>query len=295
MASLQLRQRLLTSGVTPDELRRALRVGDLTLLRRGAYLAGQPPGHAEARHLLLTEAARQSLCEHAVVSHVSAALIHGIRLWHTPLRRVHVTRTRGYGGRRGDHVHVHVAPLAANEVSVVDGVRVTSVERTLVDIARTLPFEQAVVAADGALDLELTTLQRFWRATARAKGWPGAPAARRVAGFATHLSESVGESRSRVRIALAGLPAPELQWEVRDRAGRHVATSDFGWPAHRLVAEFDGKVKYGRLLRPGQDPGDVVFAEKQREDAIRAQDIGVTRWTWQDMDTFTTALRARLE
>ena len=62
--------------------------------------------------------------------------------------------------------------------------------------------------------------------------------------------------------------------------------TDFGWPAARTVGEFDGRVKYGRLVRPGQDPGDVVYAEKLREDRLRAQGLAVVRWTWSDLDDF---------
>ena len=70
--------------------------------------------------------------------------------------------------------------------------------------------------------------------------------------------------------------------------------TDFGWPELRTVGEFDGRVKYGRLLEPGQDPGDVVYAEKLREDAVRAQRLEVVRWTWADLDDFApTAARIR--
>ena len=41
--------------------------------------------------------------------------------------------------------------------------------------------------------------------------------------------------------------------------------------------------EYGQLLRPGQDPGDVVFEEKRREDAIGDEGWGVVRWTWPDI------------
>lgn len=57
-------------------------------------------------------------------------------------------------------------------------------------------------------------------------------------------------------------------------------------PEQRTVAEFDGKVKYGRLRRPGEDPGEAVFREKRREDAVRAADQAVVRWTWHDLDDF---------
>jgi hypothetical protein len=51
-----------------------------------------------------------------------------------------------------------------------------------------------------------------------------------------------------------------------------------------LLFEFDGRVKYGRLLAPGQDPGDVVFAEKLREDRMRrATGFAVERCTWADL------------
>lgn len=70
--------------------------------------------------------------------------------------------------------------------------------------------------------------------------------------------------------------------------------TDFAWPEQGLVAEFDGRVKYGRLLLPGQAPGEVVFAEKVREDAIRAAGWTVRRWYWDDLKNFApTAARIR--
>ncbi len=51
-----------------------------------------------------------------------------------------------------------------------------------------------------------------------------------------------------------------------------------------MLGEFDGRVEYGRLLRPGQPPGDVVFEEKRREDAMRGEDWGMVRWTWSETD-----------
>lgn len=61
--------------------------------------------------------------------------------------------------------------------------------------------------------------------------------------------------------------------------GRLLGQVDFWWEEVATAGEFDGCVKYGRLLRPGQAPGDVVFAEKVREDAIRADSREVVRWT----------------
>jgi hypothetical protein len=113
---------------------------------------------------------------------------------------------------------------------------------------------------------------------------PGSRAAARVVAFADPRSESVGESRSRVLMHRLDLPGPDLQVRVLRRDGSEIGRCDFGWEAYRTVGEFDGRIKYGRLLRPGQSPGDAVFEEKRREDELRDHRWQVARWTWQDLD-----------
>lgn len=285
-SGIYLRRRLLAAGYDDHEVRRMLRDGSLHPIRRGAYVA-YAPDDAAAQHALLVRAALAELSPDAVVSHVSAAVVHGLRVWGVPLDRVSVTRARRRSGARlGSRVHVHCAPLEVDEIGLVDGVQVTSVPRTVVDVARTVGFEQAVVVADAALEAGLADETVLAAALARWRRWPGLPAARRAIGFATRGSGSVGESRSRVAIAMAGLPAPVLQWEVRRTDGSFVGRVDFGWPRQRTVGEFDGRIKYGKLLGPGQDPSDVVYEEKLREDALRAEDLGVVRWTWSDLMRF---------
>lgn len=241
----------------------------------------------------------------AVVSHASAAALYGLPCWDVPLNRVSVTRDRASGARRTPEVHVHAAPLAGGDVRSVapaDGagtVPVTAPARTVVDIARTYGFEQAVVVADAALAKPrkdappLVTPVELAAAVADAAGRPGAAAARRVAAFADGRSGSVGESRSRVAMDAAGLTAPVLQYEIRGPSGVHIATVDFAWPNRRTVGEFDGRIKYGRLLQPGEEPGDAVYREKLREDAIRSEGWTVVRWRWQEIRPFTPVL-ARL-
>jgi hypothetical protein len=281
---------LRAGGFTNDEVRQFLRDGALTPLRRGTYLLGEPPDDASARHALLVRAAMRELGAGAVTSHVSAAVLHGIPVWHIPLDRVHVTRPRRTGGRCGSRVHVHTAPLDPSELAVRAGVAVTSVARTVVDLARSVPFEEAVVVADAALAAGLVDRAELDQEVRQAQRWPGVPAARRVIGFADGRSESVGESRSRVALGRAGLPAPELQWEVWSARGLRLGRVDFWWRGSRTVGEFDGRVKYGRLLRPGQDPGEAVFQEKLREDALRDEGLHVVRWTWQDLDSFAAVV-----
>jgi len=104
-----------------------------------------------------------------------------------------------------------------------------------------------------------------------------------VAEFADGRSESVGESRSRVAFELIGLPRPDLQRLITTSDGRIVGRSDFLFDEFWTIGEFDGRVKYGRLLKPGEDPGDVVWREKQREDRMRDLGYEVRRLIWSDL------------
>jgi hypothetical protein len=290
-SGLTFRPALLAAGLTEGELRR-LRTGlRLTPLRPGVYVPCDDarlddPG---ARHVLAVRAAVPKVAPDAVVSHASAAVLHGLTLWGCPLRRVHVTRPRRSGGRVTRLLHVHSAALAPDEIVQLDGMAVTSVARTVVDLARSLPFEAALVTADAALHRHRVTPAELATAVDRSAGRTGNPSARRVVAAADARAESPGETRSRVAIARAGLPTPALQHVVA-AVGAEV---DFWWEEFRTVGEFDGRVKYGRLLRAGQDPGDVVFAEKRREDALRDLDLGVVRWVWDDLSAFD-AVAARL-
>ena len=105
--------------------------------------------------------------------------------------------------------------------------------------------------------------------------------------------ERGGESYSRVVMMRAGVPRPTLQYEVRNGLVL-VGRADFGWEELRTLGEFDGKVKYAELLKPGQTASDAVYQEKCREDAIRDLGWQVVRWNWTDLKD-PAALRRRLE
>jgi hypothetical protein len=155
---------------------------------------------------------------------------------------------------------------------LIDNIPVTSLARTVLDLARTVPMPQAVSAGDRALALGLTR-QELQVGLLLMERWPGVRAARRVVEFLDARSESAGESMSRVRLMEEGLPRPELQQEIFGPDGRLVARVDFRWKEYKTVGEFDGKIKYGTLLKPGQRIEDVIFEEKVREDAVR--DLGL--------------------
>ncbi|WP_232660366.1 hypothetical protein [Pseudonocardia sp. TRM90224] len=248
-----------------------------------------PPSDAEvAAHLARLRSTLPELSGDAVVSHVSAALLHGLPVWDVPLARVHVTRDRASGGRRGRHLHVHVAPLDG-QVDLLAGVAVTSVARTVVDLARTTSFEGAVVTADAALAGDHTDSSELERMLEWSYGWRGINDARRAIGFATPLAGTVGESRSRIAISAAGLPPPVLHWDAISAEGRPIGRATFAWPKSRTIGEYDGLVAYGTRLRhsrSGQDTGPAVAEEKHRELVLQEAGFSVVRWTWPDLDHF---------
>ena len=278
-----LTRSLRAQGLNTADLARLSRDGELTRVRRGAY--SHDPGEdlrREEQHRRLVLATAPLLLDGSVLSHGSAAVLHGLPVWAPAIAKVHVTCSRSGQGKRRAVVHVHGAPLSDTDLTIVEGVVVTSVVRTVLDLGRTRPMEQAVAAGDAALRAGLlpTTLGSGLLEMER---WPGVRAARRAVAFLDSRSESVGESVSRVRMHLDGLPAPELQQEILGPDGRVIARVDFLWREQRLVGEFDGKVKYGRLLEPGQPVEAVLFDEKVREDRIRDEDYGVVRWVWADL------------
>lgn len=267
------------AGLSPGDIQTQIRRGTLTRLRRGFYAVPAEAATPESCHRRLIRASCPVVADSNVVSHVSAGVLHDLPVPRTHLESVTMTRLSPGHGERSERLVVRHTALADDEVTVVDGIRVTTLARTVFDLARSLSFEWGVMACDAALrrGLDRTNLQVATRRHPRLKG---APRARRVAAFGNGLSESPAESLSRVQIIRAGLPAPELQHELFDADGVFVARPDFLWPELRLAGEVDGKGKYGALLRPGQDPVDAIMAEKRREESIRQLGYWVVRWDW---------------
>jgi very-short-patch-repair endonuclease len=278
-----LRRKALAAGFSDDELAALVRTREWVRLRRGAYLDGPLPADVLIRHRLLVTATVAALRKPAVISHQSAAALHGMPLWGVRLDRVHVTRSPPAWNDTSAVLVAHVARLREDEALQVDGIMTTSAVRTALDLARSLPFEAAVVALDASLAAQAVRAEHLAERLFDITGTPGSRAGARAVRFADGRSESVGESRSRVLLHRLGLPPSDIQFRVTAPGGGFVAQTDFVWEEERLVGEFDGRVKYGRLLRPGQSPGDVVFEEKRREDAIRDEGWSVVRWTWGDL------------
>lgn len=282
----------LAGGYSDRELQRCVSRGTWRRIRPGHYVPEDAMGHLAdaAQHRLAVAAALQAHRPGTVASHSSAAACLGIPLWGLDIRRVNLTRAGTSGGRTNQVVRLHVCPLPAPDVVTLgnwadlDPLQATSPARTVADIARGTTHPVAVAVADAMMRKYRLTQADITSVLDRMPRWPGVRAARRAVAFADPRSESVGESRSRVVLAAAGLPAPELQYDVYT-SDRFLGRADFAYPDLGVLGEFDGRVKYGELRAPGQDPADVLFAEKQREDALRDAGWQVVRWTWADLGT----------
>lgn len=258
-----------------------VRRGELIRIRRGGYVTEDVAGERE-RHRRLIDATLRHSSTDVVVSHLSAAVLHGLPLFRNTLARVELSRSGRSGGYVRRAVHLRAVPLTDSDRVVLDGRPVTSLARTVVDVACRLPERRAVAVADAGLSLGLTAGQAA-AAISGLGGRTGIGRARRVLDFADARSESVGESEGRFVMAAAGVPPPDLQYEVHNRWGELVARCDYAWAEQRTLGEFDGLIKYGRLLKQGETSSDVVVAEKLREDALRDLGWEVVRLIWADL------------
>jgi len=247
------------------------------------------------RHLVRCRAVLHSLGDDVALSHGSGLLAHGVSIWGTPLDRVHVTRLDGDASRiEGDVVH-HRGRVLDSEIVEVDGMRTLAPARCALEYASIASSESALVAFNSALHLKLCSREELFDQFALVGSWPGMRHVHVPIRLSSGKPESVGETRGFWMCWAAGLPAPEPQYEIWNQDGELRATCDWGWPELGAYGEFDGKTKYGRLLKPGQDVGEVVFAEKQREDEVREITGGtMIRLIWTDYDRPRVTI-ARLE
>ena len=262
-----------------------VRDGDLCLLRPGVYAPtatvtslvhdqrGTKTRHA-GEQLLRLAAALAATGSQSVGSHRSAGQVYGLGLVGRDLAQVtEITRAPG---ARGGHtarlgVLVHVARLPPDHAVSYRGVPLTSVPRTVIDLARTVPFAEGVAIADSALNARLTSKAELAAVIADCPRWPGLQRAREVTAFSDARSESVLESLGRAVFHQAALPPPDLQVWVGDD-GEVIGRTDFLWRRYNTIAEADGAFKY-------QTP-DRARAQLERDARLRAAGYEVVHFTW---------------
>ena len=286
----------LAAGHDDKSIRRALKASLWVRIRNGVYTFSDLNAVADelSWHRSAARALARKLGDRVALSHTSAAVDHGLLVHGLDLSRLHVTRLDGAAGRTDAGVVHHEGFCTDDDVMEVDGLLVMKPVRAALEAASLGSSESAVVVLDSALHHGggRPELEARYEVLGH---WPNMRRLQVPVRMADGRAESVGESLTRHLCWSQGLPSPELQFEVRDADGELVGTTDFAWPDHGLLGEFDGKVKYGRLLRPGESPTDAVFREKVREDRLReALQWGMVRLVWADLHRpAATAARIR--
>ena len=287
--SLFSRSDLRERGVSESELRKAGAGGAWSRIEPGVYIARDEWAAARPvdRHrFAILAAVRRARDAGGVVSHLSAAVLHGLPLYRFRGGPVHAMVPRSAHPPSGRALRRHTGALDPQDVVVVDGIRCTSLGRTVFDIACTEPREVALSCADGALRRVAVRGRRFdsdaqtlWRDAMRervvsARGRRGVRDAAWVIEFADGRAELPGESVSRLQLHRLGFRDIDLQVAVEGPRGSAYFV-DIALRDVRTFWEFDGEVKYrDPSLRRGRSVEDVVLDEKRREDWIR----GVTQW-----------------
>jgi very-short-patch-repair endonuclease len=272
-------------GVSQNQLSALVRAGDVANVAPRAYVLSTAQHAAttpEARHRLTTLAVLRSFDGRVAASHHSALALHGLPFWRVDETTIHVCRVAGRSSRVRGHLHIHESVPPSDLVTFRStGAASTKATLAVIGTAMVDGVEAGVVAADAALNRTCTTLEDLGHALGAMRHTPRLGAARQAVTLADPRCESVGETRTRLVLqAVPGAPRVRSQHRIHDELGREVARVDF-LVGERVVVEFDGRAKYGM---DGRRPEDDLWAEKRREDTLRALGYHVVRVIWAQLD-----------
>ena len=282
------RRDALTAGLTSNEIRQRVRGGRWQAIHTGVYLTEAPTGRdsqdtERINHILRAVAACMRR-EHSAIAFESAAAFHRLPLVSGLPDVVTLAVPPGAWSGSRARVRVRVAHLSDMDVDR-SGPPITTPARTWVDLARTLPFADALSAGDAGLRSSLLNGGAIADALARAQRERGCQKAVHASLSIDARRETPLESLSYARFIEWDIPLPEMQVEFRDDRG-YVGRVDFYWRQAGVIGEADGRLKY-------QTPDD-LYTEKRREDRLRALGLTVVRWSWSDMVSNSTSVQRRL-
>jgi hypothetical protein len=249
---------------------RHLRQPGLERLSRDTYLPRSLSEDVDAR----VAAVLMTAPPDAVASHFSAAELWGIAV---PLvnradRRVHlIVPGMGRAESRADR-RIHRLPLTDDERTTRLGQPVTTPARTWRDLAAVLE-PPALLAVTDQIVRAPVEQQRLADQLARQPRGRGCARARAVLPLADPRAGSPMESVVRWMFHAGGLPAPQLQYAIRNAGGVVVARADFAWPERRVLVEFDGDVHRER---------DVFVNDVRRQNLVIAAGWTPLRYTSAD-------------
>lgn len=302
-ALIRTRADLRRDGCSEREIERLVAAGILRRVRNDRYVDVEDWNGLwnEGRHLVEVVATHlNSDAPGPVFWGPSAAVLHALPLYRLAPKKVHATILGARHGRTVAGVAWHSIPVDPADIVELDGIRCTSLDRTVLDLACTTAATISLSAADAVLrraavsgqvqdaDAAAEWSARMQERAVRSRR-PGIVRARQVIAFADGRAQLPGESVSRLHLRNLGFADPELQVHVVGSGGNDYWL-DFGFRRSRCFGEFDGQGKYlDDSMRNGMSAEEVVLAEKRREDDVR----GVTGWRtgrWGSPDIRTVAL-----
>lgn len=261
-------QRLADLGFTFHEIRGRVRRHNWKSIGRGSYRLIPVRDHRDSLLAAVT------VLERAVISHESAAEIHGFT--RVPLGlavvSVHSRTTHDFPGVRVARCH----DLDDSHVTFAGPVPITNVERTVVDLAAGRSCGHIGAIVDDLVSrklLNFSAMVEIAGSVAR-KGKPGTVTMREVievrGGEVRPQSEL--ERRARQLLESAGLPAPIPEFPIPWAPNRRF---DDAYPEHKLAIEWDSRRYHGQL--------DAFEADRQRDREAAIHGWRVVRFTWQDL------------
>lgn len=268
------RHQLTELGIAPRTIDGWLASGRLHRLHRGVYAVGHPHVPLEGRWL----AAVLTCSPGAVLSRYDATQLWGLARYANA--RIDVTVTRDVRSRPGLRVH-RTRSLPEEDVEERLGIAVTSVARTLLDMAAVVGPEALCRLVDRAEALRLFDLRAVDAVLARAAGRRGATALRAVVAVERPLTRSELEERFAALAARWQLPTPLTNVL---RCGYEV---DVLWPDRGVVVELDGFETHGTRRAFERD--------RLRDAALTAAGFRVLRVTWRRLRDDPAGVRADLE
>jgi hypothetical protein len=221
-------------------------------------------------------ACAQAAYSGSVISHFTAAELDCLAVWCDRRR----PGAPPVGAIWRSDIVVRRAGLPRDELLGAHDFPRTTIARTVVDLARELPFREAVVTADQALrrGVDPDALQLVLD---RQRQWPGVRRARETIAFADGRSESALESIARAAFATSGLPVPVLQASFWTGDAWMSERVDFWWPEFRTVAEADGLAKYDG--RTAEERRRQLRRGHLRDQRLSDRDVELVHFGWEDV------------
>jgi hypothetical protein len=245
-------------GLSDKAVLLRVRAGRLHRLHRSVYAVGHTGVPLEGRFLAAVKASG------GVLSHRSAAAVFGILEWEE--RHVEVTLART-GTRRIAGLRVHRAPLGLDDVKRHDGIAVTSLARTLVDLSSVLPYAALRRTVRESQTRRLTSVPHILAALERAGPWRGRQTLMKIAADGPAPTRSELEDVVLELILRGGLARPDVNVAMT-LSGRRIVP-DLRWPAQRLVVEADGAAWHDHRLAREDDAERQALLERHGERVLR--------------------------